>query len=377
MLFSGSASQYVSTGSLPRQQGGRASRVAGFLAARWLCVPGLFLAPVLSLQAQSHRHPLDPPIASEPASPQHRARLILRDGSYQLVLTYKVTGDRVRYRSAERDGQEEEIPLALVDLPATQAWARAHSGSPETGQQAPPVLSPELAREEAARAAQTPEVAKDLRLPEDNSVLVLDTFQGTPELVPLPQYGSDLNKETAHSVQKRELNPAASPHDLLLLKEERADVQVHVAEPIFYVRLQNGSGADDAGAGSFVVDTGGQAGRAVPDGGSNRSDYVLERIDVRQGARALSSLRLALLGTGKSQANVVELRAEQLPGGFWLKLTPMRPLEFGEYALVEVLNDRALNLNVWDFGVHPTAKENDEAMRPAPKRPIQLERRGR
>lgn len=333
-----------------------------------------------SAWAQTQRRPLDPPIASQPEGPQHRSRLILKDGSYQLVLSYKVVGDHVRYRSAERNGQDEDIPLALVDLPATQAWEHAHDPAVLAAggdAQQPSVLSPELAREEAARAARTPEVAKDLRLPEENSVLVLDTFQGTPELVPLPQNGGDLNRETAHAVVKKEINPAASPHDLLLVEDERADVQIHVPDPVFFVRLEGENGAEEASGGAFVVDTEGKAGRATPSGGSNRSQYVLEHIDVRQGARALSSLRLQFLGTGRAQPGVVEMRAEPLPGGMWVKLTPSQPLEFGEYALVEVLNDRAINAAVWDFGVHPTAKENDEALRPEPKRPTQLERRRR
>lgn len=329
-------------------------------------------------QATQSRRPLDPPVAAQPETPQHRTRLILKDGSFQTVLSYRVVGDRVRYRSAERNGEEEEIPLALVDLAATKAWEQAHDpavvGQGSTQQTT--VLSPELAREEAVRAAQTPEVAKDLRLPEDDSVLVLDTYQGTPELVPLPQYGSELNRETAHAVAKKEINPAASPHDLFLLKEERADVQLHVPDPVFYVRLETpGTDAEASGA-TFVVDTGGQAGRATPGGGSGQSGYVIEHVDVRQGARAVSSVRLGLLGTGKTQPDVIEVREEPLPGGVWLKLVPMQPLEFGEYALIEILNDRSVNADVWDFGVHPTAKENDEALRPEPKRPVRLERRG-
>ena len=331
--------------------------------------------------AQTQRRPMDPPIASQPETPQHRLRLILKDGTYQTVLSYRVVGDRVRYKSAERNGEEEEIPLALVDLSATQAWQEAHdplkAPAGTNGEGGPPVLSPELAREEAERAAQTPEVAKDLRLPEEDSVLVLDTFQGTPELVPLPQYGSDLNKETAHAVAKKEINPASSPHDLFLLREERADVQVHVAEPVFYVRLQGHEAGEDSGGGGFVVDTQGQSGRATPEGGSARSGYVIEHVDVRQGARAVSSLRLGLLGSGKAQPDVIEVRIEPMPGGVWEKITPLQPLEFGEYALIEVLSDRAVNADVWDFGVHPTAKQNDEALKPEPKKPVQLERRGR
>lgn len=340
----------------------------------------LALVPATGISlCQGQRHPLDPPIASQAETPQHRVRLILKDGSYQSVISYKVVGDRVRYRSAERNGQEEEIPLSLIDLAATKAWEQEHDPTlaGNNGQaKEPPVLSPELAREEAARAARTPEVAKDLRLPEDDSVLVLDTFRGTPELVPLPQSGSDLNRETAHAAAKKDVNPSSSPHDLILLKGETADVQLHVPDPVFYVRIAD-NGQEEVDSAGFVVDTHGQAGKATPSGGSAQSGYVLEQVDVRQGARAVASFRVALLGTSKTQPGVIEVQEQVLPGGVWKKLTPVQPLEFGEYALIEILNDRTINADVWDFGVHPTAKENDEALRPERKRPAQLERRGR
>src|SRR5215475_8722585 len=84
----------------------------------------LFLFAVLpgggtGLAAQSHQQK---PLPSADATTPHRTRLILKDGSYQLVMSYRVVGDRVRYVSAERGGVEGEIPAALVDFEATKGW---------------------------------------------------------------------------------------------------------------------------------------------------------------------------------------------------------------------------------------------------------------
>lgn len=348
-----------------------------FNAREWLAAMVLALLLAGSGSAQTQRRPMDVPSPTGTDVVTGRTRLILKDGSYQLVLSYTVVGDLVRYRSAERNGEPEEIPLKLVDLPATERWAKEHGPDAEpqpAQQQRPPVLSPELQKEEADRAARMPEVAPDLRLPEVDSVLALDTFRGTPELVPLPQDGSDLNKETAHSVQRLAINPASAAHRILDLAGIKADIQLHVAEPVVFVRVGLDEPQDPTGP-VFTVDTGGTNGRPTPSGGSAASGYVVERLDVRYDSRQVDSFRLGLLGSGKPQPDVIECKSEVMPGGHWLKVTPAQPLTFGEYALIEVLDDRSLNLNVWSFGVHPTAVENVEAIKPEPKRPATLEHR--
>jgi len=54
-----------------------------------------------------------------PASLPRGKKLVLTDGSFQLVRNYEKTGERVRYFSVER-GAWEEIPAAMVDWDATK-----------------------------------------------------------------------------------------------------------------------------------------------------------------------------------------------------------------------------------------------------------------
>src|SRR5579871_2909077 len=99
-----------------------------------------------------------------PAHSQDLARrLILKDGSYQLVTKYEVKGDRVRYMSAERDDWEE-LPASLVDWPATEKYERdraAGASVPEAAQ-----LDKEIEHERDLEEARLPQVAPGLRLPD-------------------------------------------------------------------------------------------------------------------------------------------------------------------------------------------------------------------
>jgi hypothetical protein len=341
-----------------------------FMAARFFLAAGL----ALSAAAQSHK-PL-PPL--DPATNPHRTRLILKDGSYQVVMSYRIVGSVVHYISAERGGAEEEIPAELVDFDATRRWEKQHA-TPEAegdaGTPQAPAIDPELLKEEADRAAYTPEVAKDLHLPEQDSVLVLDTFHGTPELVPVPQSSGDLNRNTGHNVLRAAINPLSSSHQIVQLKGEKSVVQLHVDTPVLYLRVGDAAVIPTGGA-PLTVDTHGASDRThdTPSGGSPNSRYVIVRADVRTGARVIASFKINLLGVHQ-QEDVVEATAEMLPGGHWMKLTPREPLSFGEYALMEVISEKEVNLGVWDFGIHPVAPENADAIKPEPKRPLSLEHR--
>src|SRR5580698_3894205 len=340
------------------------------LAAALLLVCAI--APTLYAQHTTALQPSD--------TAPHRTRLFLKDGSYQIIMSYRIVGNIVRYVSAERGGAEEEIPLSLVDLDATQRWEKQHAqpGPVDPNNPAPPpAIDPELLKEEADRASLTPEVAKDLRLPEEDSTLALDTFHGTPELVPLAQTDSDLNRNTAHNLLKATVNPLSAAHEIVTLKGEASPVQLHVKDPVLYLRIGDESVGNTAGT-PLTVDTHGATSHLPndPDGGSSNSRYVVVRADVRKGIRIVYSIRIPLLGTGQRQEDVVETTSELLPGGHWLKITPKEPLDFGEFALMEVISDKIVNASVWDFGIHPVAAENRDIIKPAPRRGTGLERHG-
>ena len=119
-------------------------------------------------------------------------------------------GDRVRYLSLER-GDWEELPEDLVDWNATRKWENDHASQPDD---ASPAMkeAEEMDKEEAAERAEKksrmPEVAKGLELPDQDGVFVLDTFQGTPELVELAPGGTE-HERGKTGMGSHVLNPLA------------------------------------------------------------------------------------------------------------------------------------------------------------------------
>jgi hypothetical protein len=330
----------------------------------------------------AERGPL-PDVSSSSVGVPHGMRLILTDGSYQIVTGYTVKGKIINYVSAER-GDVEQLPADLVDWKATKKWEQEHTpndeadGGDSSAVAQAPAIDPELLKEEADRRSLTPEVAPDLDLPDLDSVVALDYFHGAPELVPLVQTDGDLNRTTGHNILKMAINPRAAQHQILTLKGEEAEVQMHVAQPVIFLRVGD-NGVGSHGGTPLVVDTHGAnaEGSEQAKGASPDSGYVMVRADVRTDARVLASFNIGLLNNAvQQQEDVVETTTELLPGGHWMKVTPTRPLDFGEYALMEVLSEKEINLGVWDFGVHPVAPENRDAIKPQPKRPLTLERRG-
>ncbi|HEX5233999.1 MAG TPA: hypothetical protein VFW25_01575 [Silvibacterium sp.] len=306
-------------------------------------------------------------------------RLILKDGTYQVITKYQIKGDRVRFFSAERDDWEE-IPKDLVDWAATARWKHDYGSAGNADQMVTQTNAndPEQqevakidAEERAARAAELarmPFILPGLRLPDESGVWVLDTYNDRPELAHLTQANGDLNRAYQHSVLPYEAGAQRGARDLIRINGFTAPVELHVNQPVFYVSLDAPKGATEAESigKPLTVDTRGAS--SVPDDkhahSSPESRYVILALQGGKNMRKATAEDVDAILRGGQPVNVTNTTSEILPGGRWMKVTPRNTLAFGQYALVEVLSPRQANLDVWAFGVDPTAGENKGTVGP-------------
>jgi hypothetical protein len=294
-------------------------------------------------------------------------RLILKDGTYQLVRKYEVVGDRVRYISIERGGEWEELPENLVDWDATRKWERDHAtqieeASPAMNEAAD--IDKEEAAEREAAISRRPEVAKGLELPDEDGVFALDTYQGSPELVEM--LPSELNANTKSKHGLNTLNPMAGSNASLDLDGAHAKVHLHVNDPVLYLSLNARDDAEQVVSHAMTVNTSGAKEVASRKHGAHSatSGFAMVRVDERRAIRVVGAIHMSPNGTVTQDENVIPTRVDVLPGKHWLKITPAQPLTIGEYALVEIISASDINQSVWDFRVDPQLGDNPASLGP-------------
>ena len=283
---------------------------------------------------------------------QRAKRLILKDGSYQLTDKWEIKGDRVHFYSAERYDWED-LPKNLVDWDATDKFNQQNpngvnpNASAEEMQQADADEKAERAKDEASR----PLVAPGLRLPDSGGVFLLDHYRNQPQLVEVVQNGGELNKQMGKNIMRSIINPIPTgSKESIELKGPHATVQSHEESPAIYVD---------------VTPTDSMSPDNKPSPELNSPDrFKIVRIQQKKDTRVVSNVKISLLGKVSNQEDVVATKAEVVNGGEWVKLTPERPLVTGEYALVEMLDPKTINMYVWDFGVNPDAPANASAWIP-------------
>ncbi|HXX17971.1 MAG TPA: hypothetical protein VEJ46_01080 [Candidatus Acidoferrum sp.] len=269
-----------------------------------------------------------PPAASSPAgqsseTPAHPVlprgkKLMLKDGSFQLVREYQVEGDRVRYYSLDSSSWEA-MPASLVDWDATKK-VEAEEGLRDA------TLATKVRTQEENRVIPpldidaSLEVAPGVFLPPGDNLFVFDG----KSVLPLPQ------AETRSKLSKGRLLeqvmvpiPIVPSRQNVSVQGARAKFRLRNRQPEFYIRT-----ADAREPRLELI-------RAKPHGDSR----LIEHLDELFGEHA-------------------ELR-DSLPMQKWpvargvYRFTISQPLAPGEYALAEALEEEGMSLYVWDFGVDP------------------------
>ncbi len=294
-------------------------------------------------------------------------RLILKDGTYQLVRKYEILGDRVRYISLERGGDWEELPESLVDWVATRKWERDHANlaeSPSPAMKEAEDIDKEEAAERDQVKARMPEVASGLELPDENGVFALDTYQGTPELVELLPTELNANTKSKHGLNT--LNPLAGAKASLELDGAHAKIHLHVNDPAIYLSLNAPDDAQQVVSHAMTVDTRGAVDRSSKKHGAHSptSGFAIVRVDERRALRIVGAIHMSSNGTVTQDEDVIPAKVEILPGKHWLRIQPQKALLIGEYALVEILSASDINQSVWDFRVDPQLGDNVGSLGP-------------
>jgi hypothetical protein len=264
--------------------------------------------------------------ATQGASPNRAAtsprgtKLMLTDGTFQLVREYKIEGDRVRYYSLDRSDWEE-IPASLVDWPATKK-AEAEESRDDAA-----LVKKALHQEEERRIMPLSidaslEVAPGVFLPPGEGVWVFNN-KAVLQLSPAePIYKTNRK----HEVEKILVPiPIISTRHAVLLEGSHAKLRIRTGQPEFYMRT---------------------AANSEPD-----LELVQAEID---GSRRKIARVDQLFKMEQATTNPLLMQRWQVAADVY-RFTLGQTLQSGEYALVEVIPGRTeldqLSIYVWDFGV--------------------------
>ena len=207
-------------------------------------------------------------------------------------------------------------------------------------------------------------MVQGLELPDEDGVFVLDTFQGTPELVELLPSDLSLNQRNRKGLAT--LNPLAGQKATVELNGAHAKVHLHVNDPAIYLSLEGQDNVEQVLSHAVTVQTHGAKDVANRKHGAHspKSGFAIVKVDQRREVRIIGAVNVSASGKVTQNEDVIPTKAEVMAGKHWLKLTPETTLTIGEYALVEILSPSDISQSVWDFRVDPRTGDNPASLGP-------------
>jgi len=260
-------------------------------------------------------------------------KLVLKDGTFQLVRSYERNGERVRFFSEER-GDWEEIPSAMVDWDATAKAEKATAAADDA------LAAKVHKQEEAQKIDTTLDVDASLQvgggafLPPGEGMFAVEG----KSVIPIPQVGSAVKTD-----RKNQLKRVLSPIPIIPAKQnielegKRATLRINSVNPEFYLRELSTDDEQESG----LERTSRQS--------TTGPEVELLRATVKGNKRIIESVR-SMMGQEVGRENKTISIQEWEVAKRVYRFTLSEPLPPGEYALAELLPG-GLNLFVWDFGV--------------------------
>jgi len=268
-----------------------------------------------------------------PAPAPRGKKLILKDGSYQIVREYSIVEDRVRYWSVERS-EWEEIPVSLVDWDATK---KAEAEQEEKDAALDEKIRETRRAEETAGVDEidaSMEVKPGLILPDGFGLFAIENRQ----ILTMNQDHANSKIDAGREVERTLAGmPQISSKWHIDLPGKHADIRLTTGDPEFWMRTED----------------------------QREPRMVLVQAKIKGNDRALETQsNSAALGTHSYQAAEFQFELTQMAPGVY-RLTMNQQLPQGEYAFLEMTADGA-DLYVWDFGVDPPSPNATASTPPKP-----------
>lgn len=293
----------------------RRSLCTGFLllAASALVFPA-GAAPGLTQKAQEKKKDSSTDV---PTPLPKGKKLVLKDGTFQLVRSYEQKGDRVRYYSVERSAWEE-IPADMVD------WEATGKAEAEDARRKQETIEKMRAAEAAARAAEvdvdaSTEIAPGIFLPEGEGIFVLEGRN----VAPLAQVGADVKLDKGRLLTQILVPvPIIPTRHKVQIPGKHAALRLATSQPEFYMRTAD----------------------------QREPEIELVRAQAKGDSREIEAIHTIITGQKVEERKTLSLQRWPVARGVY-RFTLGQQLEPGEYALVEILPGEGMNLYVWDFGI--------------------------
>jgi hypothetical protein len=235
-------------------------------------------------------------------------RLYLKDGSYHSVREYAKQNDRIRYFSTERDDWEE-LPVDLVDLKRTEAEKAQTEAARREDAAA-------FDAEEKAEREQRREIE---RIPVNPGVYMVAGEQVTS----LTQAEVKMVNNKRRSILKAVTPiPIVAGKSTVELEGLKSPVSLQAPRPEFYFRL------------------------------AKEERMAIIRLKPGKTTRVAQTLnKIPVSNEIIEDTDIVETFKQQISDGLY-KIWPTKPLEPGEFAVVEYSEGEA-NIQIWDFSIAP------------------------